>query len=215
MNFYSQKKYNDVLGSCRDTIKQSGCFLTSLCNLNLYLKFYKIVNPSELNDVFTHNNIWVQGCLISGPKIASFFKLEYLKKTNSDMLCICETDHFKKVGVPQHFFLYNPEKKERVDPLDLDPQWEPNNYNIISYRIFKTMQPEVETMQNKPKLGTPTDTYAETPLTDLSGGTTSPVDEFEPEVATQSSYQELTSFKSQFLQLLSSLWSLLKNLFKP
>ena len=152
MNFYSQKKYNDVLGSCRDTIKSSGCFLTSLCNLNLYLKFYKIVNPAELNDIFTTNNIWVQGCLISGPKIASFFNLEYSKKTSSDMLSICETDAYKKVGVPQHFFLYDPEKKERVDPLDLTPQWEPNTYNIVSYRIFKTMQPEVETMQTEPKL---------------------------------------------------------------
>jgi hypothetical protein len=210
MNFYSQKKYNDILGQCMDTIKRSGCFLTSLCNLNKYLKFTTIMNPSEMNRLFIKNNVWVNGCMISGPKVASFFKLEYLKKTSSDMLCIAETDHFKKVGVPQHFFLYNPEKKERVDPLDLDPQWESNTYNIVSYRIFRY-------------LGTPTQTYANntapvpTEIVIVPEAPTMPQDEFKPETPIQvapPTYEDLTSPKNQFLQIISDLWELIKKLFQ-
>lgn len=147
MTFFSQKDpkwKNDILGSCRDTLGQSSCFLTSLCNLNLYLKFTKKLNPPEMNDLFTRNNLWTAGCLINAPKIAAYFDLEYIRTTRvPEMLCLAETDHYKKLGVPQHFFLYDPEKKKRIDPLDLEPAWEPNIYNIVSYRIFR-LKPKPE-----------------------------------------------------------------------
>jgi hypothetical protein len=53
------------------------------------------------------------------------------------MIVICETDYYKNVGVLQHFFLYDPLTKERIDPLDLKPDWEANTYPIVSYRVLE------------------------------------------------------------------------------
>lgn len=138
--FYSQKAYKDQLGNCRDTIAQSGCFITSFCNLGKELEWFDYTPPA-INKLFTRENLYGGSCLLVAPAVAKYFGLTYEKVyTDPGVLCIAETDNYKKYGVPQHFFLY--EKGRRVDPLDNPPSWEPNTYHVVSYRAFKkTNQP--------------------------------------------------------------------------
>lgn len=128
--FYSQKSYPKIkLGTCSDSISQSGCFLTSLCNIVGR-------DPAEVNEIFKKRGVYSDGCLINSKRAAEVLDIDYLgsKTTDPRVMCIAETNHYKKVGFPQHFFLY--EKGKRVDPLDLYPCWEPNDYHIVSYRLF-------------------------------------------------------------------------------
>lgn len=130
---YSQKSYPKTkLGSCSDTISQSGCFLTSFCNLLEYLNITKIDPPTFNKKAFPSGN-----CLANASYWASLYELSYEKTANEPkQVCIAETDNYKKLGVPQHFFLYDPKTKKRIDPLDLNPQWEQNTYHIVSFRVF-------------------------------------------------------------------------------
>jgi hypothetical protein len=134
--FYSQcdPKWKNVrLGTCPDTIGQSGCFMTSLANLA-----WKV--PVEVNELFTRNGAYVNGCLISPEKAAQLLGLEYKGKTTvkPDGVCIAETNYYASRGVPQHFFIWNPDGRI-ADPLDLSPDWQENKkkYPIVSYRLFR------------------------------------------------------------------------------
>ena len=142
MKFYSQKAYTDRLGSCKDSIAQSGCFITSLCNLALNLNTSK-KTPSELNKWLIKNGGYSNGCLLNSAKGAEGVGLVSKGRTgiNPEHICICETDHWKSKGVPQHFFVYS--DGQALDPLDLDPQWKKNPYKIVSYRVFTVKAPKV------------------------------------------------------------------------
>jgi hypothetical protein len=140
--FYSQKSYPQKLGTCNTTIRENGCYLTSIANL-------AGEDPLVLNELFIKKGVYANGCDIVGSKAASVLGMTYEKTiTPPEVVCICETDHYKKVGVPQHFFLYDPNKFMRVDPLDLKPDWELNTYKIISYRIFMCKKCEELKLEN-------------------------------------------------------------------
>lgn len=148
MKFYSQKAYTDRLGSCKDTIAQSGCFITSLCNLALNLNTSK-KTPPELNKWLIKNGGYSDGCLLNSAKGAEGVGLVSKGRTgiNPEHICICETDHWKSKGVPQHFFVYS--DGQAIDPLDLNPTWKKNPYKIVSYRVFTVKAPQVPKEKEK------------------------------------------------------------------
>jgi hypothetical protein len=101
------------------------------------------MNPLELNEWLILKGCYTQGCLMNAPKAAGLLGMTYAK-TNQDpkTTCIFETDHYKKVGVPQHFCLIRKDGKI-VDPLDLKPNWKKNPYHIVSWRVFTKPQSSV------------------------------------------------------------------------
>lgn len=135
MKFYSQKdpKWSkEKLGTCTDTIGQSGC------KISCYGMFAE-KNPSEVNKILKEKKGYTSGCLTSDaidlPLLGLKFEGRVYPPIIPNKICIAETDHYKKVGVKQHFFIFSPSDNKRVDPLDLKPDWEENNYRIVSYRI--------------------------------------------------------------------------------
>lgn len=132
--YYSQKSYPKVkLGTCADSIAQSGCFLTSFCSLLGILQVADI-SPEDFNKKAFPNG----GCLANAQFWADLYRLTYRKTAEAPkQVCIAETDHYKPKGVPQHFFVWSPEGSI-IDPLDVKPAWKKNPYRIVSYRIFNT-----------------------------------------------------------------------------
>lgn len=128
---------NIKLGTCSDTIGQSGCKITCLGMLSCK-------TPEEVNKIIPYIN----GCLTDDSTAAEALGLEFQGRVKVAPVgfgwCIAETDHYAKKGVPQHFFVYNADSKERIDPLDLNPVPELNNYNIVSYRLFKPLSSKTE-----------------------------------------------------------------------
>ena len=143
MAYFSQKDpvwKNTKLGTCTTTIGSSGCFITSFCNL---LKKFDIIKiePDDFNDLCMRKCWYTNGCMFQPDKAARYFDMSYEKKYTYKGVCICETNFYKKLGFSQHFFLYDTDKKKRLDPLDLEPSWEDNNYPIVSYRVFTKIKP--------------------------------------------------------------------------
>ncbi len=131
MKYYSQKKYKERLGFCNTTIAKNGCYLVSLAMISG-------IDPLELNRRIKVAGGYSNGCMINSQIVAKELKTFYNRTTSNpkrDSAIIAETDHYKRVGFKQHFFVLLPDGR-RVDPLDLDPKPEYNNYNIVSYRDF-------------------------------------------------------------------------------
>lgn len=142
ITYYSQidpRWKNIKLGTCADTIGQSGCKITCL-------GMFSGKTPEEVNKIMPY----VNGCLTDDATAAKELGLEFQGRVKVAPVgfgwCIAETDHYAKKGVPQHFFVYDADTKNRVDPLDLNPVPEVNNYNIVSYRLYKPLIKEETTM---------------------------------------------------------------------
>jgi len=166
MSYYSQKDKKwaaEKLGACTDTLAQSACYITSGTNL---AKVYgtRDTNPSKLNKWLTQNAGYSAGCLLITPKMAEYLGFKYLGKVANTNVryCIAETDHYRKVGVPQHFFVYDNATKKRIDPLDLAPEWEANTYHVVSYRIF---EPLAQAVTSDPGIATSIPVIGETSST--------------------------------------------------
>ena len=147
MKFYSQKNTRwrwQKLGTCRVNLGQAGCFVVSLANLaDTKLKHPRTgemaeANPSLVDWVATNKHLYVAGCLVHSKRFAELLDLEYNGKVfrRPSYPCIAETDHYRKQGYPQHFFIMYPDG-EIIDPLDYFPKKKPNKYHIVSYRLFK------------------------------------------------------------------------------
>lgn len=144
MGYYSQKDPDwekKRLGTCAFTIGGYGCFITSSVNLAKKLES-RDKDPVELNDWLVKNKGYANGCLLIPAKAGEYLKMKYKGsfKQPQGRYCIAETDHYKGKGVPQHFILLDTKKNVRIDPLDLDPSWEKNNYRIVSYRVFEAIK---------------------------------------------------------------------------
>ncbi|MFH2044405.1 MAG: hypothetical protein ABIK92_04590 [Pseudomonadota bacterium] len=130
---------NEKLGTCNDTIGASGCFITALSNL-------ADKTPSEVNKLFKEKGGYSNGCMVNSDKAKEILGLQYFGKStliDPMFVCIAETDHYKKQGVPQHFFNIRKDGKI-IDPLDLKPYWKKNKYNIVSLRNFRAKDEELE-----------------------------------------------------------------------
>lgn len=135
--YYSQHTpgYKAIkLGTCNDSLWQSGCFLTSFCNIGKELEWFDYT-PIAMNKLFIKEKLFSNGCLLVCPTVAKHFGLTYQKVTKDPgILCIAETNKYAP-SVPQHFFAY--EKGMILDPLDADPKWKKNPYPLVSFRVFK------------------------------------------------------------------------------
>jgi len=146
VKYYSQKDprwANQKLGTCRDTLRQSGCKDSTIAMLMGDKKIkdpkgrMRTCTPAILDWVLTVNKVYTNGCLISDEKIAEFLGLEFNGRstTQPEYPTMAETDHYKRYGVRQHFFLIFP-NGDMVDPLDADPKPRKNKYHIVSYRLY-------------------------------------------------------------------------------
>jgi len=142
ITYYSQidpRWKNIKLGTCADTFGQSGCKITCL-------GMFSGKTPEEVNKIMPY----VNGCLTDDATAAKALGLEFQGRVKVAPAgfgwCVAETDHYAKKSVPQHFFVYDADTKNRVDPLDLNPVPEVNNYNIVSYRLYKPLIKEETTM---------------------------------------------------------------------
>lgn len=145
MNLYSQKDprwKDDRLGTCSDTIANSGCNLCSMSMLGGIL-------PPEANKNVSYTN----GCLMSDQGNAEQFGLKYLGRTTDApwFMCKAETDHWKSKGVPQHFFVWRPDGMI-ADPLDYPCVWKKNPYHIVSYRLFEANETKEKSMKINDKM---------------------------------------------------------------
>ena len=147
MKIYSQKWYNDQLGTCDNTIKTDGCFLVCLSMLSE-------ISPPTANRMLKDEGGYWAGCMIWSTKAAPILGLDYKPTVYRDpgVLCVAETDHYKNQGFGQHFFIY--ENGKRVDPLDTAPKWETNTYHIVSYRLFSNPKPMAKEYDIKSELNT-------------------------------------------------------------
>jgi len=118
------------LGTCNDTIGQSGCYITALGIL-------ADKTPPEVNQILKDNGGYTNGCLVNAARAAELLGLEYngITKEYQNEVCIAETDHYKSSGVPQHFFVWLGRASRIIDTLtglEMD-----NPYHIVSFRLFK------------------------------------------------------------------------------
>lgn len=140
--FFSQKDdrwKNKKLGTCTQTFGQVACFLTSIANKIAYENDV-VYTPEELNAICLKKGFYSNGCMLNAAALAKHLGYSYTKETpgkRKSGIVIAETNHYKKLGVPQHFFLYNVYTDRRVDPLDLLPEFEDNTYPIVSLRVFE------------------------------------------------------------------------------
>jgi hypothetical protein len=139
MKFYSQSDTRwgyYKLGTCNTTIKGGGCFI--VCYAMLADK-----TPAEVNTLFKNKGGYASGCLVVQSKCSAILGLEDNGRTTKkpNHICIAETNHYKSKGVPQHFYIWNP-NGNIVDPLDKNPTWKKNPYNIVSYRLVKQIKEE-------------------------------------------------------------------------
>jgi hypothetical protein len=134
MKFYRQYDYpNSRLGQCGNiTISTSGCFIVSLANLSE-------TDPLQVNKILSDNNCFTScNMLLHKDKAANLLDLIWNGRstTKPNHICIAET---YDTNAPQHFFIYDPINHKINDPLSTIRGWENCHYNIVSYRLFKSI----------------------------------------------------------------------------
>lgn len=149
--YYSQKDPRwaaKKVGFGNLTFAQVGCAITSIANK---LKYDGVtMTPIEVN-TFAKNCGAFNVDMLNFSTLAKALGYDYVKQTKKpEGRHIVETNYYKNVGVPQHF-VFVKEDGKRIDPLDLNPSWETNNYPIISYRVFSKKQAQ-ELTQDEEKV---------------------------------------------------------------
>lgn len=61
-------------------------------------------------------------------------------KTPISGWCIAMTKHYAVSGYPTHFYCYNHDTQEMIDPLDYPAVRKPNKYKIAEYRPFTSIR---------------------------------------------------------------------------
>jgi hypothetical protein len=139
---YSQKDKrwgNTTIGLSGITFEKAGCLLCSIATLDGILHGGIGRTPLEIMNIFlVAGSILKDGRLnMQSASRALNMKYEYLTKKPQG-ICIAETDFYKKLGVPQHFFILDPHNSKIIDPLDtpevINWKTKPAPYNIVSFR---------------------------------------------------------------------------------
>jgi len=146
MKKYSQKNLRwrfQKLGTCNTTIGKSGCFVTAGANLaDTKIKDPKgrlrEATPSMVDWRLTVDGSYIRGCMMNSKALAKLLGLEYKGRGSHPPKydCIAETNHFQRLGIPQHFFVYLTNGRI-IDSLD--GKEKDNPYHIVSYRYFKNV----------------------------------------------------------------------------
>jgi len=138
-NLYSQKDprwSNLKIGKTNLTLGSHGCLI---CSLAMILKRppYEILQELNESVAFTDKTHPKGEGLLDWWRASSVLKFgyRYVKKTDSNRICIAETNYWRNKGVPQHFFV-RLNVDTIADPLDYPVIERLCNYNIVSYRII-------------------------------------------------------------------------------
>jgi hypothetical protein len=131
MMLYSQHdpSYDKLkLGGSKLTIHTDGCFLVSLANFFQHSPVDLLKIPGGVN---------TQGLVVSGVIAHTFGSAAGSPQTlPPEGWSIAITDHYKAEGYPTHFFCYNHDTKQMIDPLTFPAAIDICTYNITSYRPF-------------------------------------------------------------------------------
>jgi len=135
MKFYSQKdpRWKDYKYYGNYTIGGYGCFITALAMLDGR-------TPPEVADIIKNAGGFTTGGYMNSEIAGRALGLEYNGRSNNpEGVCIAETNYYAP-NYPQHFFVWL--GGEINDPL-LDHGNTVNNYNIVSYRLFKKKEEQM------------------------------------------------------------------------
>lgn len=135
MKLYSQRDpaYGGLkLGGSKLTVYSYGCFASAIatlyqCPVEELLK----VQGGFLSDGNLVSSVLAKHC--GGQALAA-------TTVPPKGWCIAVTDHYKAAGYPTHFFCYNHDTGERIDPLDFPAVVEKNDYHIVQYRPFTNIK---------------------------------------------------------------------------
>lgn len=136
MQNYSQydEKWKDIIISKGVTISSGGCLVVSLSILH-------DITPDKMLTLLKHGNCFDEQGKLYCDRIAATLGYHYrkidcsLSKEIPTIPCVAETNKYKKLGNPQHFFVWFGKDNMIIDPKGgIEKQ---NPYNIVSYRIFE------------------------------------------------------------------------------
>lgn len=145
MQIYSQKdsRWAKIpLGTCTDTIAQSGCIVTCYGML-------ADITPDQVNEHLKSGGGFTDGCLINWTKAAQVMGLQYLGSSTGAAKvfpCIGCTDHFskivngKEVGTPNHSFVML--DANTINDA-LDGKQKKNPYKITKYENVTTNEDDM------------------------------------------------------------------------
>jgi len=121
------------IGNTDLTMENYGCLITSLAILDGR-------TPKEILEILNRSSAFNdKGMLYSDiASKALGFSYKGKHKESPKYECVAETNHWAYLRIPQHFFVWNPDGTI-VDPLD--GQMKTNNYEVVSYRLFKKKSP--------------------------------------------------------------------------
>lgn len=122
------------IGKTNYSLGAYGCLITSLAILTWN-------RPDELNDRLTRNNCFNRKGELDCSQAAKVLGLTYERaETPPDLDCIAETNYYRRMGYPQHFFIWLAESRGKmiIDPLTGLVQT--NIYPIVSFRVFRKLE---------------------------------------------------------------------------
>lgn len=133
------------LGSSKLTVYSYGCFVASIATL------YQ--RPVE--ELLKVAGAFAADGNLNSSVLARHCGGEALPRTTKPPRgwCIAVTDNYKEAGYPTHFFCYNADTGERIDPLDFPAKVEGNaipTYNITQYRPFTNIKLDTSIPQPVP-----------------------------------------------------------------
>lgn len=105
-----------------------GCLVTAIASL---------INrrPDEVLNVLNRNKCFNREGGLDCLQAAKALGRNYQKSgRNPGVDCVGETNHFRRAGYPQHFFVVLDNSIHILDPLDGEEKVNP--YNVVSYRLF-------------------------------------------------------------------------------
>ena len=112
------------------TLGNDGCYITSISIIDGR-------TPFEINNILTQKKCFTADAELLNDAAAKAlgYTYKFLATNPNTYPIICETNHYAKLGYPKHFFVMI-DPANRLDPLDLMVKPEPNNYNIVSCRVW-------------------------------------------------------------------------------
>jgi len=131
MKPFSQKdsRWKDLLINGKYSLGEFGCVVVSIASI-LELPPDQVLKTLNTKECFTNSGliIWDK----AAKELGAIYGGKTMKKQKE--LCLLETNHFAKRGIPQHFCVWIG-NGNIMDPLD--GKIKSNPYFIVSFRLFK------------------------------------------------------------------------------
>ena len=117
------------------TMGHYGCYISAIA-------YFTGKTPGEVLGILNRNKCFTLKGLLDNQQSAKVLGMTYhYLDVNPGAPCVCETNHYKPTGVPQHFFVWlNDGEGNILDPLD--GEIKKCRYKIVSYRLWVPTSPE-------------------------------------------------------------------------